>query len=70
VISSLKQRIRNRFNVSVAEIDHADRPQRSSLAVAMVSQDSRGLHSQLDQVVDVVRRSGELSLLSYHRDVM
>ncbi len=68
VIHSLKQRLRNRFNVSVAEIDFQDAPKRCRLGLAMVSQDTRSLHSQLDKIVDAVRRVGQLSLLEYERE--
>jgi uncharacterized protein YlxP (DUF503 family) len=70
VISSLKQRLRNRFNVSVAEIDHHDKPKRCSLGVALVCGEARALHSQLDQLVDMVRRNGELSLIDYQRELL
>jgi uncharacterized protein len=39
VVKSLKDRLRERFNVSVAEIDHLDSWQSSTLAVATVSRD-------------------------------
>lgn len=70
VIAGLKQRLRNRFNVSVAEIDHTDKPKRCSLGVAVVSQESRALHSQLDLVVEMVRRCGGLTLIDYRRELL
>jgi uncharacterized protein YlxP (DUF503 family) len=39
VVKSLKDRLRERFNVSVAEIDHLDSWQASVVAVATVSND-------------------------------
>lgn len=69
VILGLKQRIRNRFNVSVSEVDHANAAKRSTLAVAAVSSDTRLVHSQLDKVVDLIRRTGGVSLLTYKRDM-
>jgi uncharacterized protein YlxP (DUF503 family) len=39
VVKSLKDRLRERFNVSVAEIDHLDSWQASVVAVAAVSKD-------------------------------
>ena len=66
VVKGLKQRLRNRFNVSVAEVDHHDLAKRCRLAIAMVSHESRPLHSQLDQAVDLVRGVAGLSLVDYH----
>ncbi len=70
VIVSLKQKLRNRFNVSVAEVAYMDAPKRCRLAVVMVSGEARRIHSQLDKLVDLVRRSGGLSLLTYEREML
>lgn len=70
VIRSIKTRIRNAFNVSVAEVGLLDDRQRCRLAVAMVSRETRPLHSQLDKIVDLVRRSGGLTLIDYVRDIL
>jgi hypothetical protein len=67
VIQSVKQKLRRRFNVSVAEVEYNDLPQRCRLGVAVVSNDARAVHSQLDQVVDVFRSSAGLTLLHYER---
>ena len=37
VLSSLKERLHNRYNISVAEVAHNDLWQRSTLALAIVS---------------------------------
>jgi uncharacterized protein len=39
VMQSLKAKIQNRFNVSVAEVDFQDKWQRGAVAVACVSSD-------------------------------
>ena len=69
VIRSVKQRLHNAFNVSVAEIGYEVSPKRCRLGVAMVSNESRPLHSQLDQVIDLIRNVGGLTLLDYEREL-
>ena len=69
LMQGLKQKLRNGFNVSVAEVGYQDAHKRSLLAMAMVSQDSRNLHSQLDKMVDLVRRMNGLSLVHYERTI-
>ena len=69
VIQGFKQRLRNRFNVSVSEVGHGDAHQRCQLGIAMVSGDSRGLHSQFDKIVDLARATAGLTLLEYEREV-
>ncbi|MDH4038419.1 MAG: DUF503 domain-containing protein [Candidatus Krumholzibacteria bacterium] len=51
VLSSLKARLRSRFNVSVAEVDFQDKWQRSMLAVSLVGTD----HGTLDGACAKVR---------------
>ena len=70
IIQSIKTRIRNTFNVSVAEVGYLDDRQRCLLAVAMVSRETRPLHSQLDKMVDFVRRSSDLTLIDYGREIL
>ena len=70
VIQGLKQKLRDRFNVSVAEVAYGDAPKRCSLGVAVVSQESRAVHSQLDKVVELVRHTGGVSLLDYRRELL
>jgi uncharacterized protein YlxP (DUF503 family) len=68
ITQGFKQRLRNRFNVSVAEVAHGDLPKRCRIAVAMVAKESRPLHSQLDRIVDMVRRTPGLTLVDYARE--
>ena len=70
VIHSVKQRIRNSFNVSVAEVEHCGSPKRCQLGISMVSKESRPLHSQLDRIVDLLRRVHGLTLVSYERELL
>ncbi len=65
-LRSLKDRIRNKFNVSVAEIEDNDLWQKATLAVAAVSNDRTHLNKTLDHVLDIVRAVPELDLLDHH----
>jgi uncharacterized protein len=60
-LRSLEQRIRNRFNVSIAEVEHQDLWQRARLAVVSVNTDHTHLESTLESV------AGEASVA---RDVL
>jgi uncharacterized protein YlxP (DUF503 family) len=51
VLRSVKDRIANRFNVSVAEVGHLDKWQRCELAVATVS----GERVRVERALDAVR---------------
>jgi uncharacterized protein YlxP (DUF503 family) len=69
VVQSVKQKLRNRFNVSVAEVEYGDSPKRCQLGIATVSNESKHVHSQLDKIVDVIRCAGGLTLLEYKREL-
>ena len=50
VVKSLKDRLRNKFNVSVAEVDGQDTWKRSVVAVVTVSGDRRRVEEQLSKI--------------------
>jgi uncharacterized protein YlxP (DUF503 family) len=50
-MNSLKERLRNRYNCSVAEIGFEDKWARSHLAVCVVSGESAHVHTQLNEIV-------------------
>ncbi len=66
ILNSLKENLRNRFNVSVAEIDGQDFIQSATIALAQVSNNSRHANSCLDKVVEAVRCSPAVRLVDYH----
>lgn len=69
VISSLKDRLRGRFNVSVAEVGSLDRRQQAELGVAVVGNNGRFVESCLDKIVDYVRLDRSASLVDYEVEV-
>ena len=62
VLRSLKDRLRNRFNVSVAEVDGQDTWQRSVVAVVTVSGERQRVQDLLSKVESEAERilGGEL----------
>ncbi len=63
VIKGLKDRLRAKFNASVAEIDHLDEWQRASIGVTMISNDRRHLDSSLSAVSRLVEEAADIRLL-------
>jgi len=68
-LRSLKDRIRNAFNVSVAEVDDNELWQKASLAVAALSNDKSHLNRTLDLVLNMVRAVPDVNLLDYHIEI-
>jgi uncharacterized protein YlxP (DUF503 family) len=54
VLKGLKERVRAKFEVAVAEVDHHDIWQRATLAVACVSHDSRHANEVVSKAVDFI----------------
>jgi uncharacterized protein len=69
VVRSIKDRLRNSFNVSVAEVEAQDHRQLAVLGVAMVGNESRYLRSTLDQIVNALRGHPVADLLDFEIDM-
>jgi uncharacterized protein YlxP (DUF503 family) len=54
IVKSLKDKVRNRFEVAVAEVDHHDVWQRATLAVACVSHDARHANAVVSKAMDYI----------------
>lgn len=71
VARSLSDRIRNRFNVAVAEVEDTDRRQRLTLGVCCVSNDRGHADAMLSQVLDFVEQSRlDLELLDVQSEIV
>ncbi|HHX76734.1 MAG TPA: DUF503 domain-containing protein [Firmicutes bacterium] len=65
LIKSLLTRLRNKYNVSLAETDYNDKWQRSIISVVAVSNSPTALNSQLDKVINYCFREKEISVVEY-----
>ena len=63
VIKGLKERIRNKLNVSVAEVEYQDKWQRSTIAVACVSSDNSIIDKTKSIIENIIENCGEIQLL-------
>jgi uncharacterized protein YlxP (DUF503 family) len=64
VLKGLKQRVRARFEVAVAEVDHQDTWQRATLAVAYVSADSRHANEVVSKALDFIEAHVEGNVIA------
>ncbi|MBN2543741.1 DUF503 domain-containing protein [bacterium] len=62
VLKSLLTNIKNRYNVSVAEIKHNDLWQRSTLAIVTVSKDSKRTSEVLSQVENFIKKNHRIQI--------
>ena len=71
VARSLSTRIRNQFNVAVAEVEDQDLRQRLTLAICCVSTDSAHANEMISKVVEFVEESRrDIELLDYQTEII
>jgi uncharacterized protein len=69
VIKSIKDRLHNHFNVSVAEVDELDNRQLAVLGMAMVSNEAHHLKQALGQIVEALRSHPVAELIAHEMEV-
>ena len=70
LLKSLTTRIRNKFNVSVSELDDHDLWQKSLLGVAVIANESRYANQVLSKVVNLVEAEDRLALIDYSVELL
>jgi uncharacterized protein YlxP (DUF503 family) len=70
VVQSLTTRLRNDFNLSVAEVDHHDLHQRACIAIACVGNQSDFVNRVLDTVLERIGSEGRIMLLESHLEIL
>jgi uncharacterized protein YlxP (DUF503 family) len=63
VLLSLKDRLRDKFNVSVAEVGEQDLWQKAVLGIACVANESAYVNQVLDQAVNLIRSVPSVELV-------
>ena len=69
VVQSIKDRLRDRFNVSVAEVEAQDHRQLVVLGVAMVSNEAGYVKAAFEQIVAALRGHPVAELLDHEIEV-
>jgi uncharacterized protein YlxP (DUF503 family) len=65
VVNRVKERVRTRFNASIAEVSHQELWQRATLGVAVVGEEQGVLDRVLHDILSVVEREDRLAVLDY-----
>jgi uncharacterized protein len=70
IVKSLRDRIRNGFNVSASEVDALDLQQTAVLGVAVATNDRAFADQVMAKVVDLVRRTPGAELVDYQTEIL
>lgn len=68
IVKGLTGRLKSRFNVSIAEVDHQDSKTIAVIGIAVVSNDGRFIDQQLDAIVSFMRNDGRFYLGQVERE--
>ncbi|MBP7459667.1 MAG: DUF503 domain-containing protein [Candidatus Delongbacteria bacterium] len=69
-LKGLKTKIRNKYNVSLAEIDHFDLWQKAKLAAVCVSPESKFANEVLNNMINFIKFNVEGELIDYKIEMM
>ena len=69
-LKGLKQKLRQRFEISVAEVDHQDSWQRATLALACVSGDSRHANEVISKAMDFLEDNVDGYVTDVHVELL
>ncbi len=70
VLRGLKERVKHRFNVSIAEVDHGDLWQRATLAVACVANDARLANEVVSKAVNYIESLSDGDVIDVRVEVL
>jgi len=71
VLRSIKDRIRNKFNVSVAEVGANELWQRSVIGIACVANETTIIHRVFDSIIDkIILRNHSVEMIDSRREML
>lgn len=71
VVKSLTARLKNKFNISVAEVEDNDLWQLATIGISFISNDQRFTNEVLSKAVDlVVSNQGDYEMLDYTIEIL
>ncbi len=70
VLRKIKDRVKHRFNISLAEVGENDRLQRALLGISVVGNEGKHVNSQLDQVINFIERMNVAQLVDYQIELI
>ena len=70
IVKSIITRVRNRFNVSVAEVASQDLHQRAEVGFALVGNDQRLVNAKMDKILNMVDEIGLAEMIDTEMEII
>ncbi len=68
IVKSIIGRLKSRFNISIAEVDHQDNKTGAVIGIAIVSNDTRFINQQFDKIISFMQKDGRFYLGQVERE--
>jgi uncharacterized protein YlxP (DUF503 family) len=70
VLKSLKDRLKNKFNLSVAELDFQEKWQRSKIGIAVIGNQHSFVENSLHQIFQFIDNADSFEITTYNFDYL
>lgn len=70
ILNSLKGKLRNNFNVSVAEVDDHDKWQRTTIAICYVGLKKTYIHKTTEELMNFVEHFNDVDILKHEMEIL
>ncbi|OQY27064.1 MAG: hypothetical protein B6244_11715 [Candidatus Cloacimonetes bacterium 4572_55] len=70
VLNHLKDRVKNKFNVSIAEVEGQELWQRAVLGIAAVSSSSRHAEAMIEKVLRFIDNDDRVEVIKIDREIL
>lgn len=70
ILRSLKDRIKNKFNVSIAEVDYMDLWQRSVVGIACVGNEFKFINQTLNKILTLIQDTTTIDLIESKMEIL
>ena len=68
IVKSVTGRLKSRFNISIAEVDHQDEKTSAIIAMTIVCNETRFINQQFDKIIEFMQRDGRFYLGKIERE--
>lgn len=65
ILLSITKKLRDNFNVAVAETNHQDRWQRSELSIVLVNTDWKMIERNFNRIIEFIEQDRKITVLNY-----
>ncbi|MCM8785894.1 MAG: DUF503 domain-containing protein [Candidatus Omnitrophica bacterium] len=70
VIQSLQNKIKSKFNVSIAEVDYQDKWQRAVIGLCFVNSEKKEIESICEKIKEIIFDNGELFIIDELKEII